>query len=425
MRWLGSNFQTMQDMAQNGPSRPPGIVYAMFDQRVSLTAMPCNVLNTVIDSFSTEEPTDKMTTTGNIAALAVHPLQPNTLHHTYVSLPQLEPDDVLIDTIRVGVCGTDREIIRGDLGEAPAGVSELVIGHEVLGRVAEVGTNVTDLNPGDLVTSTVRRPDGCPACEAGEPDMCLWLKYEERGIFRQPGFLAERFVEERRWLIPVPERLEATAVLIEPLTVVEKAVRQAELIQRRLKYWDMQTAVVVGAGPIGLLGTLLLRSKGATVYTLARSAAPSLASAFVEACGATYVSTKAKSLDEVAAEVGNIDLIIESSGNSEVALDAMRILGNNGVQVLLSICGGDHLSELPADKINTSLVIGNKTVVGSVNSGMIDFENAVKRLDQFEELWPGLTETLITNRLKFGPDLDLSKITEKSPNEIKTVIEFK
>ena len=145
-----------------------------------------------------------MTFHSDVAAIAVHPLQPNSLRHTTVALPELGPDDVLVETIRVGICGTDREIIRGDLGEAPAGASELVIGHEVLGRVLETGEFVTDLRAGDLVTSTVRRPDGCPACEAGEPDMCLWLKYEERGIFRQPGFLAERFVESRRWLIPVP-----------------------------------------------------------------------------------------------------------------------------------------------------------------------------------------------------------------------------
>jgi threonine dehydrogenase-like Zn-dependent dehydrogenase len=365
-----------------------------------------------------------MTTARSAAALAVRPLQPDTLHHTMIELPDLGPDDVLIETIRVGVCGTDREIIRGDLGDSPASTDELVIGHEVLGRVVETGDNVTDLPLGSLVTATVRRPDGCPACEAGEPDMCLWLKYEERGIFRQPGFLSERWVENRRWLIPVPDRLEPIAVLIEPLTVVEKAVRQAELIQRRLNYWELQTAVVIGAGPIGLLGTLLLRSKGATVYTVARSEAPNTSSEFVTACGATYVSTRQQSLDDLAQEAGNIDLIIESSGNSEVALDAMRILGNNGVEVLLSIVGGGKTSELPANAINTSLVLGNKTVVGSVNAGAIDFENAVKRLDTFEQMWPGLTSSLITNRLKFGPNLDLARITGKSPNEIKTVIEF-
>ena len=364
------------------------------------------------------------TTSRTVAAIAVRPGQPGSLHHTTVQLPALGPADVAVDVIRVGICGTDREIIRGDLGEAPPGLDELVIGHEVLGRVAEVGSDVTDLPPGTLVTATVRRPDDCPACQAGEPDMCLWLKYTERGIFREPGFLSERFVEDRKWLIPVPDRLEATAVLIEPLTVVEKAVRQAELIQQRLKYWKLQTAVVVGAGPIGLLGTLLLRARGAEVYTLARSAAPNPAADLVEACGAHYLSTREHSLDEIAARAGNIDVIIESSGNAEIALDAMRIIGNNGVEVLLSITGGDEPATLAANQMNASMVLGNKTVVGSVNAGSVDFENAVHSLDRFEELWPGLTERFITNRLAFGPDIDLRQIAEKSSNEIKTVIEF-
>jgi threonine dehydrogenase-like Zn-dependent dehydrogenase len=359
-----------------------------------------------------------------VAALAVHPLQPNTLHHTSITLPPLGPNDVLVETIRVGICGTDREIIRGDLGESPAGATELVIGHEVLGRVIETGVQVSDLAPGALVTCTVRRPDGCPACQAGEPDMCLWLKYEERGIFRRPGFMSERWVEDRQWLVPVPDRLEATAVLIEPLTVVEKAVRQAELIQQRLKYWNLQTALVIGAGPIGLLGTLLLRAKGATVYTIARTPAPNPAAALVASCGATYLSTRDHSLDAIAGQAGNIDLIIESSGNAEVALNAARILGNNGVEVLLSLVGGDHSPQIDVDAINTSLVIGNKTLVGSVNAGTVDFENAVARLDAFEDLWPGLAASMITSRLGFGPDLDLAKITTKSSDEIKTVIEF-
>lgn len=363
-------------------------------------------------------------TTSTAAALAVLPGQAGTLRLSTTPVPSLGPRDVLVETIRVGICGTDREIIRGDLGEAPAGTDELVLGHEVVGRVLAVGAGVTRVAAGQVVTATVRRPDGCPACLAGEPDMCLWLKYTERGIFREPGFLCERWVEAEDWLIPVPEALEATAVLIEPLTVVEKAVRQAEAIQRRLAYWKLERAIVIGAGPIGLLGTLLLRAKGVAVTTVARTPMPNPAADLVEASGATYRSLREASLDEIASEIGNVDLILESSSNAEIALDAMRVIGNNGVEVLLSITGGSHPVLLPAEQMNTSLVIGNKVVVGSVNAGAIDFVNAVERLGEFERLWPGLTERFITKRMSFGPDLDLHAIAHKAPNEIKTVIEF-
>jgi glucose 1-dehydrogenase len=363
-----------------------------------------------------------MPTTTSVAAIAVDPSQPNSLKRTTVALPALDPSDVLVDVVRVGVCGTDREIIHGQIGYAPEGSDLLVIGHEVLGRVRSVGAGVSDLAPGDLVTATVRRPDGCPACQAGEPDMCLWLTYTERGINGAHGFMAQQFVERREHLIPVPDRLEATAVLVEPLTVVEKAVRQAHLIQQRMAYWQPKTAIVTGAGPIGILGTLLLRSLGLDVHTVARTPAPHAAATAIESAGAHYVSTQDESLTQLAERVGPIDLMLESTGASQVGFEAMQVLGNNGVLVLLSLTGGGHHFDVPADAINTSLVVGNKVVVGSVNAGAVDFSNAVQRLDRFDELWPGLAASLITSRIPFTGNLDA--IAAKATDGIKTVVEM-
>ena len=363
-----------------------------------------------------------MSTRTSVAAIAVHPARPHSLQRTSIALPPPGPSDVLVDVVRVGVCGTDREIIRGDIGHAPEGSELLVIGHEVLGRVNAVGEAVSDLAPGDLVTATVRRPDGCAACQAGQPDMCLWLGYTERGINGAHGFLAQQFVEAREHIIPVPAALEATGVLVEPLTVVEKAVRQAQLIQRRMAYWAPKTAIVTGAGPIGILGSLLLRSLGIEVYTVARTPAPNTPAAVLAKAGAHYVSTREEPLMDLARRVGPVDLIIESSGSSRVVLDAMQVLGNNGVLVLLSLTGGDHHFEVPADAINTSLVVGNKVVVGSVNADAIDFTNAVEHLAQFDELWPGLAASLITTRLPF--DTPLEAISAKATDGIKTVIEM-
>ncbi len=361
------------------------------------------------------------TSVAAVDAIAVNPKRPNSLQRTTVDLPVVGPSDVLVDVIRVGVCGTDREIIHGEIGYAPEGSDLLVIGHEVLGRVNTVGDAVSDLAPGDLVTATVRRPDGCPACRAGEPDMCLWLTYTERGINGAHGFMAHQFVERRENLIPIPGHLETTGVLIEPLTVVEKALRQAHLIQQRMAYWTPKTAIVTGAGPIGILGTLLLRSLGTDVHTVARTLAPNTSATVIEAAGAHYVSTQDESLAQLAERVGPVDLMIESTGASQVGFEAMRVLGNNGVLVLLSLTGGGKTIEIPADAINTSLVVGNKVVVGSVNAGAVDFTNAVTRLERFDELWPGLAASLITSRIPFDGDLDA--IIDKATDGIKTVVE--
>lgn len=356
-----------------------------------------------------------------VTGLAIYPGQPHSLHHRHLPAAIAGPGEVVIRPRRVGICGTDREIIESKFGEAPAGEPDLVLGHEVMGVVESIGDGVNAFSPGDLVSATVRRPDGCPACQAGQPDMCEWLTYDERGILRAHGFMAERFVERAANLIPIPTELESIGVLLEPLSVVEKAFRQAVLIQRRINNWRPATAVVLGAGPIGLLQTMLLREQGADVWTFARTAAPNPSSRIVEAAGGRYVSLRETSFREAAFTLPNIDLIIEATGVSDLIVQSGELLGNNGVLVLLSITGSQQLISVPLDTINRGFVLGNKVMVGSVNSAHEDFVSGVARLQRFEALWPGLTEKLITARLQ-GLDEALQSGGERQG--IKTVIEF-
>lgn len=355
-------------------------------------------------------------------AIAVVPGQPDTLQRIEVEVPPVGPTSVLIDVIRCGVCGTDREVAQGHVGGPPPGAHRIVLGHELLGRVRETGAEVSRLSPGDLVTATVRRPDGCPSCQAGEIDMCQWHEYEEHGIQGLDGFLAGQVVVDQRWVVTVPPHLEEVGVLIEPLSVVEKAVRHAFLLQRRMRVWEPKKAMVTGAGPIGILGTFLLRSLGLEVFTVARTPAPNTPASVVEASGAHYVSTKEEPLLDLSKRVGPIDLILECTGASAVTFDAMQSLGPNGVLVLISITDGTATREVPSGSINNGLVAGNKVVVGSVNAGMEDFDAAAKRLDNFERLWPGLAASVITHRVPV--DGDLSAILHEPEGAIKTVVEF-
>src|SRR5918998_2767175 len=301
-----------------------------------------------------------VTAVGVQPAIAIHPGQANSLHLTEIPREEPGPGEVLVRVRQVGLCGTNRELIHGSFGSAPAGVASLVLGHEMLGRVEAVGPEVFDFSPGQLVTATVRRPDGCPACEAGQPDMCQWLDYTERGIVGLHGFMTESVVEDVRWVVGVPHELAHIGVLVEPLSVVEKAWRQANLIQRRLASWNPKTALVLGAGPNGLLGTLLLRSRGMEVVTMARRPAPHTAAEIVEAAGARYAATQETSIQEVAAALPPIDLVFEATGSAEPGFAAMEILGNNGVLVLLSSASGPAELTVPAAAINGSLLRGNK-----------------------------------------------------------------
>ncbi len=84
-------------------------------------------------------------------------------------------------------------------------------------------------------------------------------EYFERGISRLHGFLTEYYVDDPEYIVKIPQGLKDVAVLLEPMTVVQKGMVQAYEIQRRLKMWRPRTAAVMGAGTIGLLATLALR----------------------------------------------------------------------------------------------------------------------------------------------------------------------
>lgn len=334
-----------------------------------------------------------------VPGLAVYPGTPHSLHLTEIPLPAVGPREAEVRVLTAGICGTDREIIEAHFGRAPEGESELVIGHEVLG-VVEIAGPESGLRPGDLVSATARRGCGCPPCAAGASDFCVTLGYRERGILGLHGYFTERFVESADQLIPVPTSLASVGVLIEPVSVPEKALRVAFGTQSRIVGWTPRTAVVYGAGPIGLLTTLIFRARGLDVYTLDIKPTPNPAEAIVRACGGVYVDLNRTPVADLRDQVPNVDLIVECTGTSAVLPDATALLGNNGVLVLLSVTGGSRELTIPADRLYLQFVLGNKTMVGSVNSSIADFNAAVADLISVEQQWPGLTQRLMTHRIE-------------------------
>lgn len=179
--------------------------------------------------------------------------------------------EVLVDVVRVGLCGTDAEIERGEYGVAPSGSDMLVLGHESFGRIAKGRPGLPEGAP---VVASVRRPDGCPNCGRGEADMCVWGNYTERGIVGRHGFCAERYAELPEHVFAVPESIADTAVLLEPLTISEKGWRHVVAAQRRMTVWEPRRALVTGAGPVGILAALVLRLRGLEVTVVERTAKP-------------------------------------------------------------------------------------------------------------------------------------------------------
>jgi threonine dehydrogenase-like Zn-dependent dehydrogenase len=224
-------------------------------------------------------------------------------------------------------------------------------------------------------------------------------------------------------VVTLPDSLERTGILVEPLTVVEKAIRQIMLIQRRMAVWQPKTALVLGAGPVGILTTMVLRSMGIDVFTVARTPAPNRAATAVERTGARYISTRKETLEALVTRIPPLDIVVECTGSAQMSHEATMLPGKNGAVVLLSVSGHGGEITVPADGLNQTLVAGNGIVLGSVNAGREDWDTAVSRLAIFETLWPGLAESLITKRIPF--DGDISAIAQPDDSDgIKTVIEF-
>ena len=339
-----------------------------------------------------------------VRSVAVRPGIAESLHVRDVRRPSVDdvPDGrgVLVRMLRIGLCGTDREIIDAEFGEAPAGDDYLIIGHESLGRVEAVADEAsTSLRPGALVVATVRRPGSSVYDAIGLQDMSTADDFPERGIRRAHGFLAESCVDDADYLVALPESLASVGVLLEPLSIAEKGIRQAFEIQRRLRVWRPARAAVLGAGTVGLLTALALRLRGIEVCVLSRRAPPYLNSELVEAIGGRYASTSSMSLAALSGEAGPFDLIVEATGHSPIAFEAADVLARNGVLVLASVTGGDRTAQVPTDRINQGFVLGNKVMVGTVNAHRDDFVEGIEDLLRAEATCPGWLEQLLTTRI--------------------------
>lgn len=321
------------------------------------------------------------------------------------------PTELKIRTLEVGVCGTDKEICAFEYGSPPPGYDYLVIGHEALGEVVEVGDSVEGIKAGDLVVPSVRRPcfdPACVACRSDLQDFCATGGFTERGIKMTHGFLTEFFVEEEKYLARVPSELRDVAVLVEPLTVAEKALTQVWQVQQRLPWGcpeeaggskaHCRNALVIGAGPVGILGAMTLVAAGFKTYVYSRSAPPHPKADLVTAFGAEYISSEQESVEQLAERIGNIDLVYEAVGVARISFDVMKVLGTNGIFVFTGIPSPKPPIAIDADIIMRNLVLKNQAVIGTVNADRPAFNAAIADLALFKKRWPEALRSLITGR---------------------------
>jgi threonine dehydrogenase-like Zn-dependent dehydrogenase len=364
-------------------------------------------------------------------ALVINPGTPG-LHMVDRPEPQIGADhEIKMRVVRVGICGTDREEVAGGRADAPAGHTDLVIGHEMLGQVTEVGKAVTRVKPGDYAIFTVRRGCGhCEPCRMNRSDMCETGDYTERGIKGLDGYQTEYVVDCEEYVVRVPPQLAPIAVLTEPLTIAEKAVEEAQRVQMtrlpnglaNVNWLHGRCCLVAGMGPVGLLAALVLTLRGAEVYGLDIVDESSPRPQWLAAIGGHYIDGRQVSPEHVDDAVGHMDLIFEATGVPDLAFNLLDALAINGIYTLTGIPGGDTCLDLPGAQLMRELVLDNQVMMGSVNAARGHFQMAVDDLEEAYLRWGDHIGKLITQHFAYT---DFEKaFGHHGADEIKVAIEW-
>ncbi len=344
-------------------------------------------------------------------ALTVQPKQANSCR--LEDLPEADPtpDQALVETLAIGICGTDREIVGGDYGEPPSGEERLVLGHESLGRVLRAPESC-GLSAGDLAVAIVRQPDPipCPNCAVGEWDMCRNGKYKEHGIKQLHGFCRERFCFDPWFLVRLDPSLTDVGVLIEPASIVAKAWEHIDRIGSRAR-WVPNKVLVTGAGPVGLLAALMGKQRDLEVHVLDKVTTgpkPDL----VKDLGAHYHT------GSVSEACHGADIVIECTGVGQLVLEAMQSTAPNGIVCLTGISSGKRSLDIDMASLNRTMVLENDVVFGSVNANRRHYDLAAKSLTQADRSW---LARLLARR---EPLEQFQAALEKRDHDVKTIIEF-
>lgn len=351
-------------------------------------------------------------------ALTVHPSQAGSAQVSEVADPVPADDELLVRGLAVGVCCTDREIVRGEYGWAPSDDGRLVLGHESLG-VVERAPAGSPFVRGDLVAGVVRRPDPepCGACAHGEWDMCRNGRYTERGIKERHGYASELWTVEPDFAVKVDSDLGVAGVLTEPASVVAKAWEQVERIGERA-WFDPRRVLVTGAGPIGLLAAMIGVQRGLDVHVLDRvtdGPKPDL----VRDLGATYHRT---SIEEVAAST-QPDVVIEATGVGALVFGAIAETASYGIVCLTGVSSGGRTLDVDAASLNREIVLENDALVGSVNANLRHYQAAADSLAAADFDW---LRRLLTTRVPLDRAVEVfdESTQDSAQDDVKVVIEL-
>ena len=356
----------------------------------------------------------------------------------YIPKPQIkESTEVLVRIKQVGLDGTDFNMVNYDSKDIAEDRNEIVLGHEMLGIVAEKGKNVNKLNNGDYVTMTVRRPCNiCPPCLHDQSDMCMTGLFTERGIHKIDGFLTNYVVDDEKYILKLPKGIEKYGIFVEPLSIAEKGIEQIRLIQSRLPWacehpnhsfegdeWGgCKTAFVIGAGPLGILATCLLRLADVNTYVLERKEENHIKIETIKKLGAKYIDIRKIGIKQAFEIAGDVDIIFEASGASEFAINMIPYMSRSSIYVMTGIPKGELHTTVDAHAILRQIVRYNQVIVGTVNSNIKHFEMAINDIPKINKKFNNILDKLITHHYKLS---EYEKyFSFQDSNQLKVVVDI-
>jgi sorbitol-6-phosphate 2-dehydrogenase len=334
-----------------------------------------------------------------------------------VERPEPQEGEALVRTLRVGVDGTDHDVIAGSHGGYPEGQDHMILGHEAVG-VVEDG-NGSGLEAGDIVVPTVRRKPGGETnayFRRGEADMAPEGEYVERGIVGADGFMAEYFTSPADMLVPIPEDIAEYGMFVEPVSITEKANEHAFSTREPFE-WQPETACVLGNGSLGLLTLWMLDQDFDRTYCLGRRDRPDPTIDVIERIGATYIDSRETPVKEIPSGYEAMDYVYEATGHAPHAIETVHALAPNGVGALLGIPEPWEF-EIDGGSFHTEMVLHNKCLIGTVNSGVRHFESAVKVIESMPDWLLSELVTTVTTPEEFEPAFADGK------EQMKGIIEF-
>jgi len=248
--------------------------------------------------------------------------------------PSPLPDEVLIQVAACGICGSD---VHGYDGSSGRRIPPIVMGHEAAGRIAAVGKNVTGLAEGDRVTfdSTVYC-GACRHCLRGNINLCDHRQVlgVSCGDYRRAGAFAEFVVVPARIVHRLPDQLSFTeAAMLEAVAV---ALHSVAVTQMR----SNDTALVIGAGMIGLLILQSLRATG---------------------CSQVFVADIDDSRLQMARELGATSVL---NSKTDLAAQVMKLTNGKGVDAVLEAVGRTETITAAIDSVRKG---GTVTLVGNIS----------------------------------------------------------